>query len=89
MPRGDGKTTKQMINAPKGSIFVWVNSDVSYPIALAKNIGRSDLKIVRPSWISDGCWRGLELAGIVVDHAVKLDEKQVEELLYIRSRVIN
>ena len=45
--RGTGRTTEQMEAAPKGAVFVWVNSYLSYPKHLAVSLGRQDLLIFR------------------------------------------
>ena len=65
-----GATTQQMLDAPHGAIYVWVNSNVDYPKNLARNIGRDDLKIVPRAWLTSNNWIGRKLTGIVVDHAV-------------------
>ena len=66
--RGTGKTTRQMLGAPLGSHFIWCNGTLSYPAALARKLGRSDLKIHRPSDLRSGRLRGVDPALIVVDH---------------------
>ena len=68
--RGTGRTTRQMIAAPKDAIYVWVNGNLAYPRGVAERAARKDLKIVSPGWITNQFWRGLELTGIVIDHAV-------------------
>lgn len=80
------RTTKQMIAAPKDSVFVWLNCDLAYPRDLAKSLGREDLVIVPPQWLSDG-WRGRELSGLVVDHSLRLDWRQRFLLIEARGRV--
>jgi hypothetical protein len=67
--RGSGRTTKQMHEAPKNSVFVWANADLHYPKKLAEKLGRTDLKIVGPNWLLNG-WRGVQLSGLVIDHFV-------------------
>ena len=82
MERGEGATTQQMEAAPKGAIFVWCNGRTDYPILLARKIGREDLQIKSPSWLTSHVWRGVSLAGIVVDHAARLTGREWEELHY-------
>jgi hypothetical protein len=82
-----GNTTRQMEDAPKGAIFVWVNHHLDYPKQLAREIGRVDLKIVSPEWIEDRRWRGVELSGIVLDHAAPLTNRQWEALHEAQTRV--
>lgn len=67
--RGDGTTTRQMKAATKNAIFVWLNADLSYPIHLARQLNREDLKIVSPYWIEQRKFLGLELSDIILDHA--------------------
>ena len=87
--RGNGRTTQQMKYAPKGAIFIWVNEVLSYPIRLARSLNRSDLKIYRPSILEHSamCLRGLELSGIIVDHAVDLTKGQLRGLEYLMPMV--
>lgn len=87
--RGDGSTTRQMKDAPKGAHFVWVNSLIDYPKALAKKIGREDLVIVSPSFLSDNRWRGLRFSGLVIDHAAPLDHRQNEAAEMIQRLYVN
>ena len=75
--RGTGRTTRQMEAAPHGAIFISANhSTMRCDIELSRRIGRSDLRIVRPDWLTDRRWMGLWLPGIVIDHATKLNEEQ-------------
>lgn len=85
--RGEGTTTKQMLEAPQGAVFVWVNHHFDHPKYLAKKHGREDLRIVSPSWFDDYRWAGLELTGIVVDHAAALTERQRENWHRAASRI--
>jgi len=86
-PRQTGRTTKQMINAPKGAVFVWLTANLSYPQALAEKVDRTDLEIVPRSWILSDKWRGQILTGIVVDHAIRLHTPEYEILPVIKSRI--
>jgi len=76
MARGDGATTRQMLAAPKGAIFVWVHGDLSYPRQLARKHGREDLEIVAPSFFEGDRWMGRTFSGIVIDHAANLTDRQ-------------
>ena len=75
MVRGNGETTRQMEAAPKGAVFVWCNAKTDYAVLLARKIGREDLQIQTPEWFEDR-WRGIELTGVVVDHAARLNDRQ-------------
>ena len=67
---------QQMLDAPQEATFVWVNYHLGYPRELAYSIGRKDLKIVAPSWLTINNIRGREFSGIVVDHAAQLTYDQ-------------
>lgn len=73
--RGEGTTTKQMLEAPHGAVFIWCNHHLDHPKFLAKKHNRTDLEIVSPGWLDYG-WIGRELTGIVVDHATYLNDRQ-------------
>jgi len=75
-----------MKSAPEGAVFVWCNEYVDWGRSLAHKIGRDDLKIESPSWL-EGRWRGIELTGIVVDHATRLTDRQWEGLQGALTRV--
>ena len=86
--RGTGRTTRQMLAAPQGAVFVSAHAgSVSYDKALALKHGRSDLKIVAPDWFSGGRWTGLRLTGIVIDHATQMTEQRQEYLQMALTRV--
>ena len=89
MERQTGRTKQQMLNAPQGAVFVWVNHHIDYPRALAYNIDRRDLKIVAPSWLDQRNTRGHEFSGIVVDHAADLSEDQLYALQCARIKAAN
>lgn len=72
--RGGGKTTAQMLMAPKDAVCIWCSDRLYYPTKLAYSLGRSDLKIVGPSWLKSHSNRGLCVSWIVVDHWTKLNE---------------
>lgn len=87
MTPGLGITTQQMKAAPKGAIFVWVNGYLECPRFLARKIDRGDLQIVAPTWLLDCRWRGLELTGVVVDHAARLTGQERDRLQGALTRV--
>lgn len=66
--RGDGKTTRQIQDAPRDAIFVWCNANLAYPRRLALLLGRTDLRIETPIFFSTERWRGLS-KDVVLDHA--------------------
>ena len=84
--RQTGRTTQQMNDAPPGAVFVWCNSHVSYPQALAKTLERDDL-VVRPlSWLERRNVMGRTFPGVVVDHAAHYSAEAQEALHYLRTR---
>lgn len=85
--RGTGRTSEQMKAAPLGSIFVWCNGSLHYPVMLARKLDRRDLHIVGLDWIKSGRWHGRTLDGLVVDHASRLTPEQWELAQIIRARV--
>lgn len=87
--RGTGRTTKQMMEAPKGAVFVWCNKEVWYPQRLAEKLGRKDLQIQPRSWLTGERWRGQSFPGIVVDHALHelMSSREYISLREAESRV--
>ena len=85
MARGTGVTTNQMLHAPEGAVYVWVTGSLHYPKHLAHSLGRNDLEIVAPSWLSWDRWRGRRFSAIVVDHAARLTEDQYVAVETIRA----
>lgn len=85
--RGSGKTTRAMLKAPKGSVFVWVNHHLDYPKLLARHLGRDDLKIVSPEWIEDQRWAGMNLSGLKLDPDTRFTDKQWERWHQAQLRV--
>lgn len=85
-----GQTTSQMKAAPAYSVFVWVNHDLYYPRRLAELIGRTDLEIVGPSWLTDQLI-GRRPSGLVIDHAAYrvLTGQQMQTANEILSKVIS
>jgi len=76
-----------MQEAPKGAVFVWCNRHTDYPKALAQKIGRTDLEIRPLAWLRPENVRGREFAGVVLDHAVRLDSEGYEALYWVRARM--
>lgn len=68
--RGTGRTTRQMLDAPKDAIFVWCNGHLGYPLSLARHLGRSDLRIASPQAYEAGRMAGLRNC-VVIDHWIR------------------
>ena len=84
--RDSGRTSQQIQGAPHEAVFVWCNGQHHYPRALARHLGRTDIRIVSPSWVGSG--RSLGCAGtIVVDHAAMLSLQQRDEVRIINDHV--
>jgi hypothetical protein len=81
-----GRTTKQMLDAPKGAVFVWCNSALTYPKILAHGLKRDDLTVLPLSWLEPRNVMGRQFAGVVVDHAGHYDNQAHEALYYLRAR---
>jgi hypothetical protein len=80
MTRQTGQTTTQLRNAPAGATFVWPVDSTYYPRALARYVGRRDLRIVGPSALTDGRCQGLTPERLILDHAVRLTPRQQREV---------
>ena len=67
--RGSGRSTAQLLIAPKDATFVCLNDESRwYALQLAWHLGRSDLKIACASRLGEpDRFRGLR---VVLDHAV-------------------
>lgn len=83
--RQTGRTTKQMLEADQGAIYVWpyAISIKSYARPLAHHLGRQDLKIIPASEFTPERCRGT--SNIVIDHATHLTEEQ-KHLLKINTK---
>lgn len=82
--RGDGETTRQMLAAPNGAVFVWCNKFTSYAKSLVHHLMRDDLVVVPVGWLTGDGWRGQTLPGLVIDHAAQLTESQADSACCIR-----
>lgn len=85
--RRSGRTAKMMQSAPHGCVIVWCNDVLHYPTALARHLGREDLKIVSPRWIEHGQWRGITFPALRADHAVSFTERLWEAYLHAETAV--
>lgn len=83
--RQSGRTTTQILEAPPNAIFVWCNSDLSYPAALCKKLNRTDIKIVSTSSVE------YVLIGypriVVVDHYTEMPER-LQKLIEIHNGIM-
>ena len=69
MKRGTGETTRQMKALPIGGLFISCqHTSVDYDKRLAQFIGRPDIIVVPPTFVTDQTWRGRNYPGLAVDH---------------------
>lgn len=81
--RQTGTTTEQMRAAGRNSWYIWLNAELAYPRALARRIGRGDLRIVAPDALVTSRMHGTR--DPVVDHACRLQPDQESALRYFRA----
>jgi hypothetical protein len=84
---GSGLTTRAMQCAKRGAVYVWLNDRLEYPRELARRLGREDLVIVGPSWLTDRRWLGLTFPEITQDHATTFTDAQWKAYWGARTRV--
>lgn len=68
--RADGKTTRQIKDAPRNAIYIWCNHHIDYPVALTRALNRRDVVVRSPSGLPERLF-GIRLP-VVVDHAANL-----------------
>jgi hypothetical protein len=87
--RGTGRTTRQMVAAPQGAVFISARFAAGHDKQLALKHGRSDLVVVARHWLTERRWEGRLFTGIVVDHDARLTEKEQILLEAALTRVRN
>lgn len=75
--RDSGVTTRQIINTPLNTVYVWVNNNLRYPQLIAVKCGREDVIFVPPSWLKHEKLRGYT-GEITLDHATILTDVELE-----------
>lgn len=85
--RGTGRTTRQMLAAPFGALFVWANERVDYPKFLSCALERSDLIIKSPRALEGGRLAGIDYPGVVIDHAALLTPEQRAGMNHVIERI--
>ncbi len=88
--KNSGRTSKQMLEAPQNSYYVWGSRCLDYPRKLAKHLGRSDLRIVGKKWLSYSTQPDDFMSHTIMDHAVPIrnciqDMKLVQLVERIKS----
>lgn len=70
--RGTGRTTRQILAAPPGAVYVWpAYQSLSWVKSLGKRLEREDLLMVSRSWLEPRNWLGKEFSAIILDHATR------------------
>ena len=89
MARRTGETTRQMLAAPQGAIYICCHEQDArgYSRRLAYSLGRVDLELVSTSWLDSERWHGRHLSAVVVDHACRLTDEQQSLLRHVFARV--
>ena len=82
-----GRTTNQLKQLPLNAVFVWRDSNLSYPQALAKRINRLDIEIVSPFWVTEFKYVGRELTGFSIDHSINSCNKIYSYIPDILARI--
>lgn len=70
-----GRTSQQLLDAPRGATFVWCTNNLSYVRALARHLGRTDLVLVGKVGLEHSLCHGRR-GLIVVDHALWLTTEE-------------
>ena len=88
--RGTGRTTRLMLEAPKGATFVWCGGSTHYAVDLSRHLGRTDLEIMPLHWLRMESVMGRGFPGLVVDHAARPTAwgEVLDAIQYVRSRGI-
>jgi hypothetical protein len=88
--RSGGQTTRQMIEAPLGALYIWPNkSSLAYANALAAHLNRNDLTVSTPQ-VFDGdahTLRQRRFSAIILDHATELSHRQMDVLQRFRALI--
>lgn len=76
-------TTNQIRNAPRNAVYIWHCDRLSYPVALARRLGRHDLTIAPPSHL--GLTWSAE-SQIVIDHGVAITPSRAADVAKLMQR---
>jgi hypothetical protein len=64
-----GRTTRQILSAPRGATYLWPYPNTSYPRGIALDNGRDDIKFIYASDL--GRLVGFSGQPVVVDHSYR------------------
>jgi hypothetical protein len=80
-----GRTSQQLLNAPRGAVFVWCTNNLAYIRALALHHGRTDLMLVGKSELVQVLCSGRK--AVDVDHALWMTTEERARLQQLRSKM--
>jgi hypothetical protein len=91
LQRQSGRTTRRILDAPKGAMFVWCDHHLHYPTGLTMFLGRTDITVVSPAILSDRSRALLRRQPVILDHAfgdgdVPLTDEQRHVIGYLGQR---
>lgn len=77
MNRGTGRSTRQLESLPQDAVYICPNhSTIRYYRGLCGRLGRNDIELVSPQWLTSDKWRGRVFSDIQLDHATMLSDKE-------------
>lgn len=87
-----GKTTQQILDSPKGAVFICLNHNhLQYIKKLCAALGRDDLVLKTLTWLDARAYQGLIFTEITIDHACwdshLLTSENYHRLMMARTRV--
>lgn len=82
--RGTGRTSRQMLEAPRDAFYIWPTPYTWYPKSLAQYLGRGDLRVISPE--SAAHELRVHHADFVIDHAAA--GKIPQEVMYLTDGIM-
>jgi hypothetical protein len=85
----EGRTSRQLQDAPQGALFVWCNERISYPKGLARFLKREDIEVLPLSALSFVGMCNRCPSVVIVDHAANLSAEALYVLSTMRIRSLS
>ena len=90
--RRTGKTTQQILDSPKGAVFICLNhAHLQCVKKLCAELGRDDLMLKTMIWLDIRAYQGCTFTGITLDHACwdshLCTSERYHHLMMVRTRV--
>ena len=86
--RGTGRTTAQIKDAPQGAYFVTEHgAHCDYVHQLCEVLGRTDLKLMRLTYLNVNTFRGRHITGLIVDHGIRLTAEHRACILHAQASI--